>query len=90
MARTHTEAKRECGAGNDIETVRLLRPGKVDHKRKYNPEGDIMTSHQAAEYLQMHYKTVGRLAAQGVIPGRKVGAHWRFSRKALNRWIEEY
>ncbi len=49
----------------------------------------VMTSVEAAEYLQMHVKTICRLAKEGKIPARKVGSEWRFLRKVLDRWLAD-
>jgi excisionase family DNA binding protein len=62
--------------------------GLSERRRHLTHEVDIMTTFQAAEYLQMHPKTVAKLALQGAIPGQKVGSQWRFSREALHEWIE--
>jgi len=50
---------------------------------------EVMTSLEAAEYLQMHVKTICRLAKEGKIPARKVGSEWRFLRRVLDRWLAE-
>jgi excisionase family DNA binding protein len=42
---------------------------------------------QVAEWLEMSESGVRRLAAQGVIPGRKIGKLWRFNRDALAEWM---
>ncbi|WP_412030202.1 helix-turn-helix domain-containing protein [Deinococcus yunweiensis] len=44
---------------------------------------DVLTTAQAAQFLQIHPNTVLELAAQGEIPGRKLGRDWRFRRSAL-------
>src|SRR5918992_4447098 len=44
---------------------------------------EVMTTEQLAEFLQLDEDTVRKLAASGELPGRKVGAHWRFSRGAI-------
>lgn len=49
----------------------------------------IMTLSEVAEYLKMGPSTVYRLARQGVIPGRKIGGTWRFSRRVIDAWIKE-
>lgn len=54
------------------------------------PSGDapeVLTTEQLAELLQLDEDTVRELAANGDIPGRKVGAHWRFSRRAILEWL---
>ncbi len=50
---------------------------------------EVMTSQEAAAYLQMHVKTICRLAKEGKIPARKVGSEWRFLRRVLDRWLAE-
>ena len=49
---------------------------------------EIMTIEEVAGYLRIPVSTVYRLAQQGRIPASKVGRQWRFSRRALERWIE--
>ncbi len=48
-----------------------------------------MTIKEVSEYLKLAEKTAYRLAAQGKIPGFKVGGSWRFHKKDLDQWIEE-
>ncbi len=50
---------------------------------------DIMTIKAISEYLKLAEKTAYRLAAQGKIPGFKVGGSWRFRRSEIDAWIEE-
>ena len=49
---------------------------------------DIMTIREVAEYLKLTEKTAYRHAADGKIPGFKVGGAWRFRRREIDRWIE--
>lgn len=44
---------------------------------------DIMTIKEVSEYLKLTEKTAYRLAAQGKIPGFKVGGSWRFRREEI-------
>jgi excisionase family DNA binding protein len=44
---------------------------------------EIITPSQVAALLQVHVKTVYRLAEQGAIPGHKIGRRWRFSRRRI-------
>jgi len=48
---------------------------------------EIMTPHEAAKYLNLHVRTIYRLAKNGKLPGRKVGRSWRFSKDALDKWL---
>jgi len=48
---------------------------------------DILTTEQAAKYLQVDVKTIRGLCQVNRIPHRKVGRIYRFSRAALDAWI---
>jgi excisionase family DNA binding protein len=50
-------------------------------------ETDVMTIKELSEYLKLAEKTAYRLAAEGKIPGFKVGASWRFRKSEIDRWI---
>jgi excisionase family DNA binding protein len=47
----------------------------------------ILTASQVAELLQVHLRTVYKLARKGMIPGRKFGGGWRFSREEIVKMI---
>jgi excisionase family DNA binding protein len=51
------------------------------------PLPDVLTPAQAAELLQVDEDEVIELAEGNVLPGRKIGDHWRFSRPALIAWL---
>ena len=46
-----------------------------------------MNAAQAGEFLQIPEKMVVELAEAGKLPGKKLGALWRFSRAALVAWL---
>ena len=49
----------------------------------------ILTLKEVAEYLKLAEKTAYRLAAEGKLPGFKVGGSWRFKREDVLIWIEK-
>ena len=49
---------------------------------------EILTLKEVAEYLKLAEKTAYRLAAEGKLPGFKVGGSWRFKRGEIETWIE--
>jgi len=49
---------------------------------------EILTIPEVAELLKIADKTAYALAQRGELPGFKVGGQWRFSRAAINDWIE--
>jgi len=50
---------------------------------------EILTLKEVAEYLKLAEKTTYRLAAEGKLPGFKVGGSWRFKHRDIVQWIEE-
>jgi excisionase family DNA binding protein len=48
---------------------------------------EIMTPHEAAEYLRLNVRTIYRLVKNGNLAGRKVGRSWRFRKDALDKWL---
>ncbi|WP_425598465.1 helix-turn-helix domain-containing protein [Brucella intermedia] len=46
---------------------------------------DILTVREVAEYLKINEKTAYRLAAEGKLPGFKVGGAWRFRRDEIEK-----
>ena len=49
---------------------------------------DILTVREVAAYLKIKEKTAYRLAAEGKIPGFKVGGSWRFRQRDIESWIK--
>ncbi len=47
-----------------------------------------LTLTDAAELLRLHPESVRRAAAKGQIPGQKIGGSWRFSRKAIDDYLQ--
>lgn len=50
---------------------------------------DILTVREVAAYLKITEKTAYRLAAEGKIPGFKVGGAWRFKAQEIEAWIND-
>lgn len=47
----------------------------------------ILTSEQAAAFLQIHPKTLQRMARQGRVPAYRIGDLWRFRASDLEAWL---
>ena len=47
----------------------------------------VLNTEEAAALLQIHPKTLQRMARQGVVPGFRVGDLWRFRASALDEWL---
>jgi excisionase family DNA binding protein len=52
----------------------------------YDPP-EVMNAEQAGQFLQIDESVVVDMAEAGKLPGRKLGAVWRFSRAALVAWL---
>ncbi len=50
---------------------------------------EILTLKEVATYLKLAEKTAYRLAAEGKLPGFKVGGSWRFTRGDIKQWISD-
>ena len=82
-------------AGRRRVTVETLEPDTmvVGHHsfRPREPqqatEPEVLSGKQAGELLRVARDVVERMAAQGELPGRKLGGEWRFSRAALLAWL---
>ena len=48
----------------------------------------FLTAEEVAAYLRLPLSTVYRLAQTRVLPGFKVGKHWRFKQQSINAWID--
>jgi excisionase family DNA binding protein len=49
----------------------------------------VLTAKETAEYLRLSEMTILRLAAQGVIPGAKIGRQWRFERESVQMLVRD-
>ena len=50
---------------------------------------EILTLKELAAYLKLTEKTAYRLAAEGRLPGFKVGGSWRFKLVDIEAWIDQ-
>jgi excisionase family DNA binding protein len=75
-------------SGNKI-TVDLGAPGPTHGSYSFQPYDppEVMSAEQAGQFLQIDEAVVTELAEAGQLPGRKLGAAWRFSRAALVAWL---
>jgi excisionase family DNA binding protein len=54
-----------------------------------NDKDTLLTSRQLQELLQVDRITIYRMLNDGRLQGFKVGGHWRFSRQAIENWLQE-
>lgn len=51
------------------------------------PLPEVLTLEEAAALLRVEAQELSEAAQAGTIPGRRVGAQWRFSREGLLSWL---
>ena len=93
-SRTDVEGERgRCReAGGFHQGLSFVQSSRI-FSNKLNIRGlpmdhEIMTIKDLAVYLKIKEKTAYRLAAEGKIPGFKVGGSWRFRQRDIESWIE--
>ncbi|HRI52697.1 MAG TPA: helix-turn-helix domain-containing protein [Pseudomonadota bacterium] len=75
------QPRRPAGPGSDGGTTL----GSYSFRPYELPE--VLTAEQAGQFLQIPESVVLELAEAGRLPGRKLGAVWRFARAALVDWL---
>ncbi len=50
---------------------------------------DVLTIKELSAYLKIPKSTLYKLVREGKIPSQKIGRHWRFRKRAIDRWLEE-
>jgi excisionase family DNA binding protein len=48
---------------------------------------EFWTAEEVSTYLRIPLSTIYKLAQEKVLPGFKVGKHWRFRQEAFDKWI---
>ena len=61
----------------------------LDKLANYTMTDQILTLKEVAAYLKLAEKTAYKLAAQGKLPGFKVGGSWHFKREDIETWINQ-
>lgn len=70
-------------------TVLREAPALYDARRP-RVEASVLMIEEAAAYLRTTVDTLRSEAERGEIPARKLGNSWRFSRQALDHWLQPH
>src|SRR3954454_21373088 len=83
------QAAFELGLPKQDIVTNLLQDHLTVGRAEFFPNEDqpVLTLDEAAELLRVEAKELRKLAANGGVPGRKVGSQWRFSRTGLLNWL---
>jgi excisionase family DNA binding protein len=49
---------------------------------------EVLTIGELSAYLKIPKSTLYKLAREGKLPSNKVGRHWRFQKRSIDRWLE--
>ena len=52
-------------------------------------DSEFLTAEEVAEYLRLPLSTVYKFAQDKLLPGFKVGKHWRFRKETIAQWIKD-
>src|SRR5262245_53947152 len=63
------------------------KPGSPPANGPLAPPAEVLTLADAAAYLRVTPEDVLRLMREQALPGRRVGADWRFLKAALQDWL---
>jgi len=72
------------------DAVRLHLPDDglvVGRAELHEDAPEVLTAGEAAALLRVEERQLAEAAAHGDVPGRRIGAEWRFSREALLAWL---
>ena len=47
----------------------------------------VLNTEEAAALLQIHPKTLQKMAREGTVPAFRIGYRWRFRASALDEWL---
>ena len=50
---------------------------------------EFWTAEEVSAYLRIPLSTIYKLAQDKVLPGFKVGKHWRFRGESIKEWIKD-
>ena len=50
--------------------------------------GQILTTKELADYLQLTEVTIYKYVNEGIIPGHRVGKRWRFDKDQIDNLME--
>jgi excisionase family DNA binding protein len=91
VARGLPDVLRDAAADRDPRRVVIetggdqLAIGRHEFRPAEPPE--VLTAEQVADLLQVGVADVLALAEAGDLPGRRLGDHWRFARRAVLGWL---
>jgi excisionase family DNA binding protein len=54
-----------------------------------DPDREILTTAELAQFLRCNRSTINKLAKRGELPGFRVGSDWRFRAQEILEWLEK-
>lgn len=81
----HSQPSGDQGLDISPQTADTRKPPLSE---RFTPE-PLLDSDQAAAIMQIHPKTLQKLARKGIVRGLHVGKLWRFRASEIDRWIQD-
>ncbi len=78
-----------AGSGSIVRLELFLSPEQLSglFRAVVANQHTVMTLREAAAYLRMNQKTLAQMAQRGQIPALSIDGKWRFSRNAVDEWL---
>lgn len=48
----------------------------------------VLTLRELSIYLKIPESSLYKIVREGIVPAKKIGKHWRFSKNAIDQWIK--
>jgi excisionase family DNA binding protein len=61
----------------------------ISPEEKLEKNDSILKPPEIAEYLRIPLRTLYKLCNEGKVPATRVGKHWRFRKKEIDKWFAE-
>ena len=69
------------------EVLKLPLPEKRYHMDRFDKmKSRVLTVQEVSSYLRVHPSTIYRMLKKNQLPGFRVGADWRFTVEAIDKW----
>ena len=74
---------------NCVDLSEYTETCSIDSEEKMEKTDAIMKPQKVAEYLRIPIRTLYKLCNEGKVPATRVGKHWRFRKKEIDKWFDE-
>jgi excisionase family DNA binding protein len=62
---------------------------QTDYQVSPAEDTTLLTVHEVAALLKVHHTSIYRFIKREGLPAFKIGADWRFSKRAIEQWLKD-